>query len=77
MIYAIATFVVPAGLSSRKIAYLAYAYLAAFGTAQLPMAARMAIPRAPCESDRSCLAACLRTLTAVMYVTDSLAPPPF
>ena len=41
MIYAIAAFVVLAGLSPREIAYLAYAYLTAFGTAQLLMAARM------------------------------------
>jgi hypothetical protein len=41
MIYAIATFVVRAGLSPREIAYVAYAYLAAFGTAQLLMAWRM------------------------------------
>jgi hypothetical protein len=41
MIYAIATFVVPADLAPREIAYVAYAYLAAFGTAQLLMAARM------------------------------------
>ena len=41
MIYAIATFVVPGGLSPREIAYLAYAYLGAFGTAQLLMATRM------------------------------------
>jgi hypothetical protein len=77
MIYAIAAFVVPAGLSPREIAYLAYAYLAASGTAQLPMAARMLYLGLPCESDRSCPSRCLLTLTAVMYVTDSLAPPPF
>jgi hypothetical protein len=41
MIYAIATFIVRADLSPREIAYVAYAYLAAFGTAQLLMAWRM------------------------------------
>ncbi len=41
MLYAIAAFVAPAALTAREIAFLAYAYLAAFGVAQSLMAARM------------------------------------
>ena len=41
MFYAIAAFVAPAALMPREIAFLAYAYLAAFGLAQALMAVRM------------------------------------
>jgi len=41
MCYAIAATVAPANLSARQTAFLAYAYLAAFGIAQSLMASRM------------------------------------
>ena len=41
MIYSITATVAPTDLNPREIAYLAYAYLAAFGVAQILMAARM------------------------------------
>ena len=41
MIYAITATVAPTDLTPREIAYLAYAYLAAFGVAQILMSGRM------------------------------------